>query len=193
VLESDNPIADYCADRGIACARGSENDVLARYLHAMELFPADIIVRLTADCPLTDPFLIDELVMALKDGAPGLDYHSNTQAPRRIPHGLDVEVFRREALERAGREATRPEEREHVTPYIYRHPELFQITQSWMPQDLSMHRWTLDTEADRCLLDLMLTELKPGKYRWQDSLAVLERHPDWMGINSAVAQKALDS
>jgi spore coat polysaccharide biosynthesis protein SpsF len=192
-LGTDDPIAEYCLTRGIACSRGSESDVLARYLHAMRQFPSEIVVRLTADCPLTDPFIIDELVATLKDSAPALDYHSNTLPPRRIPHGLDVEVFRREALERAGREAVRPEEREHVTPYIYRHPELFRITQAHMPQDLSGHRWTLDTEADRRLLDNILTELKPGNYRWQDSLAVLDRHPDWMGINATISQKKLES
>src|SRR5690606_23527844 len=121
-------IAAYCTTRGVPFIRGSEIDVLSRYLLAMGKFPTEIIVRITADCPLTDPNLIDALVLHLKNARGTLDYHSNTLPPRRIPHGLDVEVFLSRALERTGREAARPDEREHVTPYIYRHPDLFRIS-----------------------------------------------------------------
>jgi spore coat polysaccharide biosynthesis protein SpsF len=186
----DDPIADYCARNGIACVRGSEDDVLSRYLDAMRLWPSDIVVRITADCPLTDPALIDDVVAALKADAT-LDYHSNTLPPRRIPHGLDVEAFRRAVLERAGREATRADEREHVTPYIHRHPELFRITQAILPKDISGCRLTLDTQADWDLLNLMLTALPSGEFGWQASIALLETHPDWVRINAAITQKSL--
>lgn len=187
---SDDPIADYCSQKNIACARGSEDDVLSRYIDAMRLYPSDIVVRITADCPLTDPALIDEVVSALKADST-LDYHSNTLPPRRIPHGLDVEAFRSLILERAGREATRSDEREHVTPYIYRHPELFRITQAILPTDLSGYRLTLDTQADWRLLNLMLNELSRGQFSWQASLALLEAHPDWVLLNATIIQKSV--
>ncbi len=189
----DDPIADHCSGCGIPFVRGSETDVLSRYLLALETFPTDIAVRITADCPLTDPNLIDSLVSHLKDAGGTLDYHSNTLPPRRIPHGLDVEVFSSSALQRAGREAHQPEEREHVTPYLYRHPELFRVSGATLEADLSHHRWTLDTEADRDLLDRILTAMPRNRYRWQDTLALLDTHPSWVSINSSIRQKVVES
>lgn len=191
-LPADDPLAAFCESSGVDVVRGSEDDVLARYLLALDHFPADIVVRITGDCPLTDPALIDELIQAVRSD-PRLDYHSNTQAPRKIPHGLDVEVIRAEALRRAGREAQAPEEREHVTPYLYRHPELFEISRADLPIDLSAHRWTLDTPSDHELLERILLALPPGAYRWQDTLAVFENHPDWISINASIVQKPLTS
>ena len=189
-LAADDAVAEYCGENGIDFVRGSENDVLSRYLLAFDRFPSDWIIRITADCPLMDPALIDGLVTTATF-ASDIDYCSNTQAPRKIPHGLDIEIFRAGALQKAGREATANEEREHVTPYLYRHPELFGILSSAHPIDLSSHRWTLDTEADYKLLDNILKALPPGAFRWQDTLAVLEEHPEWLSINSSIAQKTL--
>lgn len=190
-LPADDAIANYCRDHSIPCVRGSEDDVLSRYLLALELFPADIVVRITGDCPLTDPSMIDDLVETMKSDPSDVDYLSNTQAPRKIPHGLDVEVIRAAALRRAGREATAREEREHVTPYLYRHPELFRIRRADPPVDLSAHRWTLDTPDDHQLLERILLALAPAAYRWQDTLAVIDQHPEWRAINAAISQKSL--
>jgi spore coat polysaccharide biosynthesis protein SpsF len=192
-LPGDDPIEEYCRFHQISFVRGSEDDVLARYLLALECFPADIVVRITGDCPLTDPSIIDDLVDQMKSDPQRMDYHSNTQAPRKIPHGLDVEVIRAEALRRAGREASAREEREHVTPYLYRHPELFKITRTDPSVDLSTHRWTLDTPADHQFLERVLLALSPGAFRWEDTLAVLSDHPEWLAINSDIAQKTLTS
>lgn len=190
-LEADNPIEDFCGRQKVFCVRGNETDVLGRYLLALREYPADLVVRITADCPLMDPFLIDSLLHEAEGAAGTVDYVSNTLPPRSIPHGLDVEVFRSDALERAGREAVLPEEREHVTPYLYRHPELFHLKRADLPVDISRYRWTLDTPQDREFLEKVLGELKPEAFRWQDALAVAEKHPEWVAINAAVAQKTL--
>lgn len=190
LLAADDAIEEYCERRGVLCVRGSENDVLDRYLLALRTHPADLVVRITADCPLMDPFLIDEMLEKIEaDGS--IDYLSNILPPRTIPHGLDVEAFRCEALEKAGQEAVRPEEREHVTPYIYRHPELFRIEQAELPRNISHYRWTLDTPQDLEFLEKVLGELQPGAFRWQDTVAVLEKHPEWAAINATVSQKSL--
>jgi spore coat polysaccharide biosynthesis protein SpsF len=190
-LSTDNAVAEYCAARGWPCVRGSEDDVLARFVIALKRHPAEIVVRITGDCPLTDPAMIDQLVGALKNDPRGLDYISNTQAPRKIPHGLDVEVMRADALLCAGREAAAREEREHVTPYLYRNPALYTLGRIDLPVDLSAHRWTLDTSDDHALLERVLQELTPGAFRWQDTLEVLEKYPKWVSINSSVTQKTL--
>jgi spore coat polysaccharide biosynthesis protein SpsF len=190
-LPTDNAVAEYCAAHSWPCVRGSEDDVLARFVTALERHPAEIVVRITGDCPLTDPAMIDQLVGALKNDPRGLDYISNTQAPRKIPHGLDVEVMRADALLCAGREAAAREEREHVTPYLYRNPALYTLGRIDLPVDLSAHRWTLDTPDDQALLERVLQELTPGAFRWQDTLEILEKYPKWVSINSSVTQKTL--
>lgn len=192
ILPSDDPIAAYCSENGLPCVRGSESDVLARYLQALEAHPSEIVVRITGDCPLMDPAIIDRLVTGLKEHPCAPDYHSNTLAPRMIPHGLDVEVFLAEAIRRAGREARAMEEREHVTPYLYRNPRIFSILRAAHPEDISHHRWTLDTPEDHHFLEKVLGALPTGAYSWRDTVKVLKQNPDWMAINATVAQKKLE-
>lgn len=192
VLASDDPIAHWCAENGVLCVRGDESDVLARYLEAVETHPSEIVVRITGDCPLMDPEIIDRLVTTLKEHPSAPDYHSNTLPPRMIPHGLDVEVFRADALRRAGREAIAPEEREHVTPFLYRNPQIFTILRADHPEDISHHRWTLDTPEDNRFLDKVLGALPPGAFSWRDTLDALRENPEWAAINSAVTQKKLE-
>ncbi len=191
-LSSDDPIAAWCSENGVPCVRGNESDVLTRYLEALEIHPSEIVVRITGDCPLMDPAIIDRLVTTLKEHPSAPDYHSNTLAPRMIPHGLDVEVFRADALRRAGREASAPEEREHVTPYLYRNPQIFTILRADHPEDISHHRWTLDTPEDYQFLNKVLSALPPGAFSWRDTLEVLGKNPKWTAINSTVAQKKLE-
>ncbi len=191
-LRADDPIAGWCTENGVPCVRGSESDVLARYIAALEAHPSDIVVRVTGDCPLMDPEIIDHLVRTLEGHPSAPDYHSNTLPPRMIPHGLDVEVFRAEALRRAGRDAASPDEREHVTPYLYRNPQIFTVLRADHPEDISRHRWTLDTPEDHRFLDKVLGALPPGAFSWRHTLGVLAKNPDWLSINSAIAQKKLD-
>lgn len=144
-LPADDAVAAVAADLGIAVVRGSEADVLGRFAIALVRHPADTVVRLTADCPLTDPFIV----------AAALDLHERSSAdytsnvlPRSYPKGLDVEVLSARALRMAELEASEQPDREHVTPYIYRRPERFRIANLHSGQDLGEEWWTVDTAAD---------------------------------------------
>jgi len=144
---SDDALADYCRGLGYPVVRGSLGDVLDRFHEAMLLAPeADTVVRLTADCPLADWTVIDALID--HHHATGADYTNNTAPERTFPHGLDAEVMRREALERAWREATDPYEREHVTPFIYRRPGEFRLENLSRKPSLAALRWTVDFPED---------------------------------------------
>ncbi len=146
---------------GVAVHRVPLYDVLARYAGALDAHPAEIVVRLTADCPLADPEAVDAVVDLLI--ARGLDYAANTPAHRTYPKGLDVEVMRASALLRAAREAKDPYEREHVTPYLYRHPEIF--AQDFISQaaDEGEVRWTVDRPDDLEFVRAVYAALYPGR------------------------------
>ena len=144
---SDDPLAEACEGRGVAAFRGSLDDVLDRFAGALGLFPdASTVIRVTADCPLTDWTVVDRVIGHLE--ASGADYVSNTPAERTYPHGLDVEVMRREALMDAWRDGRDPYEREHVTPYIYRRPETYRLEFVSRTPSLAHLRWTVDYPAD---------------------------------------------
>ena len=181
---ADDAVERFCQKEKIACVRGSEHDVLARYHLAIERFPADVVVRITADCPLIDPAIVDEAIAAYEP-----DYVSN-MLETTYPYGMAVEVFSAQALREAHREAKDPAEREHVTPFIYRRPERYRLKSLTMTPNLSHHRWTVDTPEDFELVSRLLKTLKPH-FTLQDVLAVLDKHPDWCAINAHVEQKAL--
>ena len=144
---SDDALAEACAARGVSVFRGSLDDVLDRFAGALDLFPeADTVIRVTADCPLADWTVVDEVIAHLE--ATGADYTSNTPATRTYPHGLDVEVMRRGALLGAWRDGRDPYEREHVTPYIYRRPETYRLEFVSRAPSLAHLRWTVDYPAD---------------------------------------------
>ena len=144
-LERDDPIEALALGCGVAVVRGSETDVLQRYLEALDAYPSDVLVRLTADCPLTDPRIVEAVVETHL--AQGADYTSNV-FPRSFPKGLDVEVMRSSALRNAALFAVDPAEREHVTPYLYRHPELFRLANHDSTLDAGAEHWTVDTLED---------------------------------------------
>jgi len=175
--------------------RGSEEDVLSRYRHAAERARADAIVRVTSDCPLLDSEVLAAMVARFvelqRSGTP-VDYLSNT-LERTYPRGLDIEIFTFAALVRADREARSPAEREHVTPYLYRHPEAFRVAQFRGDRDLSAYRWTLDTEEDWELLEGIFRRLdRPGRgIRTSDVLDLLARDPGLAATNASVIQKAM--
>jgi len=179
---ADHPLESAVKKAGWTCVRGSEADVLDRYRVAADSASADVIVRVTGDCPLHDPRVIDEVVGHFR--SQGVDYASNVHPPS-FPDGLDVEVFTRDALERAWKEARRPSEREHVTPYIWSHREAFRHANvSHMP-DLSGHRWTLDTPNDLAFVRAVYDALhKEGKiFGMEDVLALLRRRPELSALN----------
>lgn len=177
---SDDPVADFCREAGIRCFRGDEHDVLDRYRQAAAAFGGEVIIRLTADCPLLDPAVIDRVIEGFESA--DFDYASNTVKPT-FPDGLDTEVFTRRALETAWRDAALPSEREHVTPFIWKRPEQFRIHSIEQPVDLSALRWTVDDAADLDFVRAVFARLEPGDTAMEDVLALLDRHPDLGSIN----------
>lgn len=186
----DDLIETFCKQEKINVYRGSEEDVLDRYYQAAKTFQAEVIIRVTGDCPLIDPEILDRVIQFYIDARPSYDYVSNT-LKRTFPRGLDVEVFSFKNLERAAMEAKRPEEREHVTVYFYRHPELFSLGNVECETNQAHHRWTVDEEADFQLITLLLEELYPHNpsFNMSDILKTLQQHPNWESINAHVEQK----
>lgn len=188
VKSADNLIVAECERLGIPVFRGDEADVLDRYYKAAQLFQAEFIVRITSDCPLIDPQIIDMVIeefLAHK----GLDYASNTLPPRTFPRGLDVEVMTFDALEQAWREDKNPGWREHVTPYIYRHPERFKLKAVTNDVDYSYMRWTVDTEEDLAFVRKIYEHFGHDRFYWREIIKVLEEHSEWLDINRHVVQK----
>ncbi len=186
----DEPIRQFCAEQAVRCFGGSEQDVLDRFVQAARFAGAtesDAIVRITADCPLIDPDVIDLVVAAYQQT--GVDYVSNVQPPT-FPDGLDVEVFRFAALLTAWREAKLVSEREHVTPYLRNHLEKFSSHNVTHTTDLSALRWTLDEPADYALLQRILAELDRNQpnFHLADVLQVLAAHPEWQELNRDFAR-----
>lgn len=142
---SDDGLAAYCEGLGVRVYRGSLDDVLGRFQGAATVYGAEHVVRLTADCPLADPTVIDACVW--RHIETGADYTSNT-LERSYPDGLDVEVMTAAALSVMHAEAKDPYEREHVTPFLHRHPERFRVAQLVQSAPLGEHRWTVDTPDD---------------------------------------------
>jgi spore coat polysaccharide biosynthesis protein SpsF len=175
---SDDGLADLLALNGTAVHRGSLDDVLARFAGALETYPAPVVARLTGDCPLADPQVLDAVIDLLIDE--DLDYAANTPAHRTYPKGLDVEVMRAPCLTRAAAEARDPYEREHVTPYLYRHPQLFR--QAFLSQDAEEGevRWTVDRPDDLAFVRAVYDALYPSKpaFTSDDVRAFLHGRPD---------------
>jgi spore coat polysaccharide biosynthesis protein SpsF len=186
---ADDAIIRECQRLEVSCFRGSEHDVLDRYYQAARMFAAEIVVRITSDCPVIDPDLVDETVRAfqLRCG----DYCSNS-FPRTYPRGLDTEVFTMNALERAWCHAYAPYEREHVTPYLYQHPELFRVVSHHGQTEYSKYRWTLDTEEDLELLRAIYARFgDKDDFSWREVIQLMEREPELAELNSHVIQKTL--
>ena len=187
---SDEPIVAWGAAHGVPVFRGSEHDVLSRYAGAAVLHNADVVVRVTSDCPLIDPDVIDETVSAFLKDADRLDYASN-RILQTFPRGLDTEVLHTSTLNTADIEATAPSDREHVTLFIWRQPERFRLLNVPNNTDESRHRWTVDTPADLDLVRRIINELYSQRpdFTWRDCLACFDQHPDWFTINAHVEQK----
>jgi spore coat polysaccharide biosynthesis protein SpsF len=193
VEPTDEPLVDEAARLGVRAYRGSLHDVLGRFVGAARHAEADVVVRITADCPLIDPHVVDRAVdtfcASLSTLSP-CDYLSNT-LQRSFPRGLDTEVMTHVALLRAHAEATEPFQREHVTPYLYAEGAPFRVCHLVASHALSMHRWTVDTPADfgfMCAIFALLGD------RWEmagyeEVVAQIERRPEVPSINRDVQQK----
>jgi len=187
---ADDPIEALCKEEGVSFFRGSEGNVLERYFQTAQEYYASVIVRITADCPLVDPEVVDKVIQFYLDHATEYDYVSNV-LERTYPRGMDTEVFSYKALERAASQAKEQEEREHVTLYLYKHPETFRLGSVKKEEDLSSYRWVLDTPEDLQLLTKIFEELYPAnpEFGMDAILKLMEEHPDWRNINAHVKQK----
>jgi spore coat polysaccharide biosynthesis protein SpsF len=184
---SDDPIAQLCKKNDILFYRGSLNDVLDRYYQAAREVKADIIVRLTGDCPLIDPRMIDDIINTYKNG--NYDYVANTIPPKwSVPDGMDVEVFSFRNLEQAWREAKKPSEREHVTFYFWKNPEIFSIYRYNLDRDLSNYRLTVDYAEDLKVVTAIITNLYPKNalFTLEDIINFLSDNPDIYRINAHI-------
>ncbi|MGO9366037.1 MAG: cytidylyltransferase domain-containing protein [Terriglobales bacterium] len=184
----DQAIVDFCRENGVSCFRGREEDVLDRYYQAALEREADVVVRITSDCPLIDPSIIDKVVRSFLLGQ--CDYASNVMV-RTYPRGLDTEVMTLRALEQAWINAGEPYQRVHVTPYIYENPSTFRLLSVTGDGDYSQYRWTVDTEQDLELVRAVYTRLKGRECYLDDVLKLMDREPGLADINRAIAQKSL--
>ena len=167
---SDDALVAVVEGLGVPVIRGEMDDVLVRFVRALDAFDPDTVVRLTADCPLASPRVIDRVIAEFNSR--GLDYLSNTLQPT-YPDGLDVEVVRAEVLRKVAAASTDPHEREHVTLGVYRHPELFTVGNVAGDVDLSDLRWTVDNAEDLDFVRSVYTRLYPGDPEF-DIDAILE-------------------
>lgn len=184
----DDRLVEFARTAGLPWARGSESDVLDRFHVALAAHPADAIVRVTPDCPLLDPEVSGLVVAEYRRREGQVDYVSNVHPPT-YPDGLDTEVFSREALEAAWREARLPSDREHVTAYISRHPDCFRLANVARAEDLSALRWTVDTAADLEFVRAVYARLSPDGTRpfgMAEVLVLLREHPELGAVNAGI-------
>ncbi|MEI2428174.1 glycosyltransferase family protein [Priestia megaterium] len=188
--ESDDNIVSLCNKLSIAYFRGSEEDVLARYYHAATEHKADIVVRLTSDCPLIDANEIDKVIRKFIESKGTYDYVSNTLV-RTYPRGFDTEAFSYEVLKLAHKEAKDHAYREHVTAYIYNNVTTFTVVGVENRTNDSQYRLTVDTEEDFLLVKKIIESLYPvnKEFNLQDIVALLKDNPTWNDINHHIKQK----
>ena len=186
--ESDNPLAKFCEANGVDCYRGSLDDVLDRYYQAAVKCKCETVIRLTGDCPIIDPKVIDTVVRKFESG--GYDFVANTAPPENTtyPEGMDVEVFSFSALEKAWKDAKKPSDREHVTFYFWKNPGLFSTFRCDLDRNYSKYRVTVDYPMDFNVISDIITEFYPENkyYTMQEIIAFLDTHKETMGKNSGI-------
>ncbi|MFQ5729951.1 MAG: cytidylyltransferase domain-containing protein [Waddliaceae bacterium] len=191
VSAEDQAIVEFCETHQHPVFRGNEEDVLDRYLQAARQYSADVIVRITADCPLIDPIVINNVIQFFLDH--DYDYVSNMLTPT-YPRGMDVEVFSIEVLEKTEKAAMKKSDREHVTLFMYRHPEIFRLANVPYKEDFSKYRFTVDTQEDYILIQRILEALCPTKrdFVFEDVLDLLKKNPGLAQINAHIQQKPIE-
>ena len=180
---SDDDLAVTLQGAGVSVFRGPLDDVLGRFAAALDAFgPADHVVRLTGDCPLADWTVIDAVIdRCLEDGS---DYASSTWEQRTFPKGLDAEIMTADALRLAAAEAVSPYDREHVTPFIYGHPDRFRITGVTQALDEGEVRWTVDRPDDLEFVEQVYDALYPDDpgFTSDDVRALVKSRPDLVNL-----------
>lgn len=191
VSEKDDKIEEWCKENNVHCFRGSEENVLNRYYSASKAFPSDYVVRITADDPFKEPKVIDAVITKLIEE--GYDHVTNNLPPS-FPEGLDCEAFKTSALDRSEKEAETAFEREHVTQYIYHHPEIFKIGNVSNAENLSYLRWTVDKDVDFEMVKAVYAHrntANKGILLMDEILDILKAYPEIEKINSEVERSAM--
>jgi len=190
IKKKDDVLEEYSQNRGITYFRGNENDVLNRYYHAAKKYGGDIIVRITSDCPLIDPNVVDRVIRKHIDNP--VDYTSNT-LQRTYPRGLDAEVFGFNALEVSYRNANKKYQREHVTPYMWEQTDKFKIQNVEAKGKLKRPdlRLTLDTLEDFELIKKIINHFDNIFFGTGDIIDFLDKYPELLQINKFIGQKGL--
>ena len=187
---TDDVLEDLACRLGVGCFRGSEEDVLDRVLKAAQATGTEVIVEVTGDCPLLDPDVLDDLLVIYGRGK--CDYVSNN-LQRTYPLGLDLQVFSTATLADVGSRTSDPVDHEHVSLYIYEHPELYRLCNkaSGLPEWCADLRLTLDTQEDYALIRSIFEALHPScpTFRTAEILDLLQRHPEWQAVNRHIQQK----
>ena len=188
VNDTDNQIVNLCKELGTLYYRGSEEDVLGRYYEAAVEYGGDIIIRITSDCPVIDPEVVDSLINFYTNNIEKYDYVSNT-LKRTYPRGMDVEVFPFSILKEAHEEAKKEREREHVTPFIVYNPMRYRLSNIEYSENFSHYRWTVDTSEDFHLITKILNALYNEKpeFTMKDIVSVMKSNPEWISINADVS------
>jgi spore coat polysaccharide biosynthesis protein SpsF len=187
----DDPILNLCIANHIECFAGHPTDLLDRHFEVAKKYEADIVLKIPSDCPLIDPTIIDQTIQYYLDNRDDFDFVSNLH-PATHPDGNDVEVMSFSTLEKAWKEATRPLEREHTTPYIWENPELFRIGNFVWESGLDYsksHRWTIDYLEDYAFIKKVYEELyrlNPD-FGLYDILNLVEKHREIYDINAKYA------
>ena len=189
IKEQDSQIVDLCIKLNTSFYRGPEDDVLSRYYEAALNYEADLVVRVTSDCPLIDPSIIDSVVSFYINNQDRADYVSNC-LKRTYPKGMDVEVSSFSILKEAYEEAKENYEREHVTPFIISRPSRYRLHNIEHSTNLSHYRLTVDTPEDMELIRRIFETLhyKKSAFSLKDILLVMEDNPEWIDINSHIKQ-----
>jgi spore coat polysaccharide biosynthesis protein SpsF len=184
-LKDDDKIEKFVTSMNIECFRGSQNDVLDRYYRCAQKFSFSTIVRITADNPLIDPTLVDDVIKIFNSNS--FDYVSNAHI-RSFPYGTETEVFSFNALEKVWQNAETNNEREHVTPYFYNHPDKFNIYDVINKENLSHLRWTVDTDIDLKLVQIIFSKIKNRPILMNDILDLFSKEPNLIKINTNVTK-----
>lgn len=192
--DSDDPLEEFCHNNRIEVFRGSLPDVLDRYFQAAKKYKADVIVRITADCPLIDPVVIDRIISVFLDSEGKADYVSNT-LKRTYPRGLDVEVFSFKILSEAWSLSQSLHQREHVTPFFYENPQRYNLLNVENDINLEHFRWTVDESSDFKLIQLIYENLyqKNSFFGFEEVQNFFSIHPELHDVNKHVEQKKIDS
>ena len=192
VNKNDELVVDLCNQLGCSFIKGSEEDVLSRYLEAAIEYDAKFIVRINADCPLIDPNVVERVIKHYHSNILKYDYVSNILKPS-YPVGFHTEMFSLSTLKQAHKNAFDPIEREHVTPYIYRDPHMFKIGSVELDVNLSHYRWTVDYSVDFDLVKKIIEGIYPVKadFDMYDILDYLEAHQELNDINSGIIKEQI--